>query len=82
MPIIKSLYLMKAAFTLADGQKGDIRFGIWGECVYGVPPTAMGFTGVNFYGQCTHKGLGLTTRTVYVSPTFFWKRFAPDERPC
>jgi hypothetical protein len=68
---------MKASFTLASGAKGDIRFGVWGECVYGVDPTQLGFTGVNFYGACTHKGLGLTTRTVYVSlklrivPIFF-----------
>ncbi|KAF8320759.1 hypothetical protein DL93DRAFT_1733542 [Clavulina sp. PMI_390] len=65
LPIIKSLYLMKAAFTLKDGASGDIRFGVWGECVYGVSPTDIGFTDVNFFGsQCTHRGLGLTTRVV------------------
>lgn len=67
LPIIKGIYLMKASFTLADGSKGDIRFGVWGECVYGVDPKQLGFTGVTFFGgQCTHKGLGPTTRTVCV----------------
>ena len=67
LPIIKSLYIMKASFTLANGKKGDIRFGVWGACVYGVAPTEMGFSGVNYFGQCTKQGLGWTTLTVYVT---------------
>jgi hypothetical protein len=56
---------MKASFTLNDGNHGSIRFGVWGECVYGVAPTDLGFTGHTFFGsQCTRTGLGLTTRTV------------------
>ncbi|KAF9515455.1 hypothetical protein BS47DRAFT_1391640 [Hydnum rufescens UP504] len=39
-------------------------FGVWGACVYGVTPIEMGFSGVNYVGQCTKQGLGWTTRTV------------------
>lgn len=63
LPIIKSLYIMKASFTI-DDKHGDIRFGVWGACINGVTPQEMGFSGVNYFGQCTKRGLGWTTRTV------------------